>query len=115
MGDYNDYSYQQQGDEDFGVNMGSVDDTYEPIPEGVYPIQAIAQELKSTKDSLGQFISVTFQVTDGQYANRQIFENFNIRNQNQQTVDIALRGDARVFCRGSFYQNLIKSHTIFQK
>jgi hypothetical protein len=91
MGDHNDYSYQQNEDEDFGVNMGSVNDSYEPIPEGVYPIQAVAQELKSTKDSMGQFISVTFQVTDGQYANRQIFENFNIRNQNQQTVDIALR------------------------
>jgi ABC-type lipoprotein export system ATPase subunit len=32
-----------------------------------------------------------------------------------QVKDQIDRGDARVFCRGSFYQNLIKSHTIFQK
>jgi hypothetical protein len=32
-----------------------------------------------------------------------------------QYPDDTDRGDARVFCRGSFYQNLIKSHTIFQK
>ena len=93
MGDeaYTDMRYQQLGDEDLGVDMGGVDDSFEPIPEGQYAIQAISQELKPTKDGLGQFVAVTFQVTDGPFANRQIFENFNVRNQNQQTVDIALR------------------------
>ncbi|WP_158089432.1 DUF669 domain-containing protein [Magnetofaba australis] len=87
---YNSYD-NYDADEDFGVDMASVEDSFTPIPEGDYVLRAIDQKLKGTKDGNGQLVSVTFEVVDGPHAKRQVYENFNVRNSNTQTVQIALR------------------------
>jgi len=72
-------------------NLADVDDSFATLPAGEYILQSIATELKDTKDGTGKFISVQYEVVSGEYAGRKIFESFNIQNNKQQTVDIAMK------------------------
>lgn len=65
---------------------------FEPIPEGKYLMQIDEAELKDTKTGGGQYIKAKFKVVDnGDYANRVVFHNFNIKNANPKTVEIGLQ------------------------
>ncbi|CAK0774086.1 putative DUF669 domain-containing protein [Gammaproteobacteria bacterium] len=72
-------------------DLSNVDDGFTPIPEGIYRMQAVNVDLKSTKDERGKYLSVQFEVIGPEYARRKIFENFNIKHDNHQTVEIALK------------------------
>lgn len=80
-------------DDDFGIDLSGVpeSDSYALIPVGEYPMQCIGVELKPTNAG-GKRIAAKFEVTEGQYAGRKVFENFNIQHSNHQTVEIALKG-----------------------
>ena len=75
---------------DFSIDLGSVSAT-DCIPSGDYAIQCVGIELKATKDGYGQYLSTQFEVLAGERKGKRIFTNFNIKNRNQQAVDIALR------------------------
>ena len=79
-------------DEDFGIDLGGVpeSDSYALIPVGDYPMQCIGVELKPTNAG-GKRIAAKFEVTEGEFAGRKVFENFNIQHSNHQTVEIALK------------------------
>ena len=77
-------------DYDFGADLSNVDETeFDTIPPGKYLMQCIKTELKDTQAG-GKMVSARFQVTQGDYENRLIFENFNIQHSNPRTVNIAL-------------------------
>jgi hypothetical protein len=63
---------------------------YETLPNGVYTVALEEAELKDTKDGNGQYLKCKFKVTVGDFKNRVLFHNFNIKNQNEQTVQIGL-------------------------
>lgn len=86
-------TYYATADEDFGIDLAGVPEgaSYELIPPGDYPMQCIGVELKSTNAG-GKRIAAKFEVTEGEYAGRKVFENFNIQHSNHQTVEIALKG-----------------------
>lgn len=82
----------QQDDFDFGADLTDVEENnspFDPIPADKYPLQATKIELADTKAG-GKMVKVSFEVLSGQYANRKVFENFNIQHHNSQTVNIAL-------------------------
>jgi hypothetical protein len=87
------YSSAAFADEDFGIDLGGVpeSDSYALIPVGDYPMQCIGVELKTTNNG-GSRIAAKFEVTEGEFAGRKVFENFNIKHSNPQTVEIALKG-----------------------
>lgn len=61
------------------------------LPAGKYLCMAIASELKATKNNTGEYLQITFEVLDGQFKSRKIFERLNIRNSNKTAEDIAQR------------------------
>lgn len=63
---------------------------FDVLPKGQYPVQVESAELKKTKDEEGAYIQTTFVIIGGDYANRKLFHNFNIKNKNDEAVKIGL-------------------------
>lgn len=61
----------------------------EPIPSGQYPVMIVASEEKPTKAGTGSFIELAMQIQGGEFNGRKVYDRLNIRNPNQQAVDIA--------------------------
>jgi hypothetical protein len=47
--------------------------------------------MKPTKDALGSYLEARFNILDGQYHGRKLFARLNLKNSNQQTVEIAMK------------------------
>jgi hypothetical protein len=76
-----------------GFNANNVEPStpMDVLPAGKYLCIAIASELKPTKNGAGEYLQITFEVLDGQFKGRKIFERLNIRNSNKTAEDIAQR------------------------
>lgn len=61
-----------------------------PLPKGLYAAIVMDSDIKATKAGTGQYIELTLQVIEGQYAGRRIWDRLNISNPNKQAEDIAL-------------------------
>ena len=61
----------------------------EAFPPGDYPLEVVDTDLKPTKAGDGEYLAVTFEVADGQYKGRKVFENFNLSNPNAEAERIA--------------------------
>lgn len=64
---------------------------FEVIPAGKYKAQAIASEIRPTKDGNGQYLWIEFEIIDGELTGRKLWDRLNLWNQNQQAVEIAQR------------------------
>lgn len=62
---------------------------FDAIPAGDYRACIVASEVKSTKDGKGRYVKLTFQILDGQFQNRKLWENLNLWNPSQEAVKIA--------------------------
>lgn len=70
----------------FDVNdIPESNNSYEPLPEGWYPVVIQTAELKPTKDGTGQYISIKYGLTNSA---RTVYGNINIRNQSQKAEEI---------------------------
>lgn len=63
--------------------------SFEPIPQGEYVGMFTESELKDTKSGDGQFIEMKFEIVEGEYAGRTLYERLNIKNKNEKAVEIA--------------------------
>ena len=70
--------------------------SFAPLPADKYNVNCVDAEVKDTQAGTGQYISVTFQVTDGPFRNKKLFTNFNIKNPNPKAVEIG-RGQLKSF------------------
>jgi hypothetical protein len=68
------------------------------IPAGDYEACICNSELKATKDGTGEYLNLEIQIVGGQYQNRKLFEKLNLRNKNEQAVQIA-KGTLSAICR----------------
>lgn len=75
---------------DFNAEEVSPSTGFEPIPLGKYHAVITESEMRDTKSGNGKYLQLTFEVIEGKYANRKIFERLNIINPNQQAKEIAL-------------------------
>ena len=64
---------------------------YTPVPAGDYLAVISASEEKPTKDFTGSYVQMTFEVIEGDFKGRKIFNRLNLQNKNPQAVDIARR------------------------
>jgi hypothetical protein len=64
---------------------------FEAIPAGEYLLQVIGSEMRDTKAGTGKYLKLIFQVLEGPHADRQIFDNLNVKNQSEETEKIARR------------------------
>lgn len=76
-----------------GFNAAEVQpqESFEPIPVGDYTAMITDSEMKPTKNNLGEYLQLVFEILEGEYRGRKIFARLNLVNQNQTAVDIAQR------------------------
>jgi len=74
----------------FDFKLEDIEDvSFDPLPKGIYSFQVEEAEVKDTKDGEGKYISLKLNVIGGDFADRKIFETFNVVNKNPKTVNIA--------------------------
>ena len=73
---------------------------FTPIPVDDYLAVIIDSEMKATKKGDGKYLLLTFEIVEGEYKGRKIFDTLNLFNPNQTAVDIAQRALSAV-CRAT--------------
>ena len=73
---------------------------FTPIPVNDYLAVITDSEMKDTKKGDGKYLLLTYEVVDGEFKGRKIFETLNLINSNQTAVEIAQRALSAV-CRAT--------------
>lgn len=63
---------------------------FEPLPKGSYTIALTEWTPQTTKDGTGKYLKCTFTVTEGEYAKRKLWHNFNTLNKSDKAMEIGL-------------------------
>lgn len=63
--------------------------SFDPIPAGKYICQITESEIKPTKAGTGQQLVLTWEVLDGEFKGRKIWDRLNISNPNKQAEQIS--------------------------
>lgn len=63
----------------------------ELLPPGRYDAQIVNSEMRATRAGNGQYLWLEMDVTEGPHQGRKIWDQLNLVNQSQQTVEIAQR------------------------
>lgn len=63
----------------------------EPVPGGWYPVVITEGEVTPIQNGTGTRIGLEWQITEGQFKGRKIFDGLNIRQENPQAQEIAAR------------------------
>lgn len=82
----------------FDANTVEPAGDFEPIPAGHYVAVITDSEMKPTKSGNGSYLQLTFQVLEGQYANRLLWARLNLDNANATARKIA-QGELSSICR----------------
>lgn len=72
--------------------------SFEPIPAGEYLAKITESEIKDTAAGTGKYVKLKFEVIEGEYKGRLIWNNLNIINPNPTAVEIAQKELATI-CR----------------
>lgn len=59
-----------------------------PLPDGEYDVVINDADYRQTKNGNGYYVSVEFQVIDGEHAGRKLWSNYNLVNPNAQAQEI---------------------------
>lgn len=71
---------------------------FEPIPLGEYMVVISASEIKETKEKKGKYLQFTYDIIEGEYKNRKVFDRLNIVNESETAQEIAQRALSAI-CR----------------
>ncbi len=71
---------------------------FDPIPAGKYLAIITESQFKTTKNGVGQYLQLTFQVVEGEHKGRLLWSRLNLDNPNATTVKIA-RAELSAICR----------------
>lgn len=63
----------------------------DPVPAGWYEAAIDESDMKPTKDGTGSYLQVRYSILNGQFVNHKVYQRLNLRNANQQAVEIAFR------------------------
>jgi len=82
-----------------GFDAGNVEPvpSFDPIPAGQYLAMISASEEKTSKQG-NKFLSLEFEVLDGQYKDRKLWVNLNLSHPNPETVKFA-RAELASICK----------------
>ena len=76
-----------------GFNAKTVapaNNNFELIPKGKYLAVCIDSEVKTNKSNTGDYLKLVFEIIEGPYKGRRVFEQLNIRHTNPKAVEVAL-------------------------
>ncbi len=95
---------------------GSVEprEPMEVLPAGKYLCHITESEMKDTKTGNGQYLQLTLEVLEGEFATRKLWERLNLVNPNQTTVDIAQRTLSSI-CRAAGVMNVTDTEELHHK
>lgn len=65
--------------------------SFEPVPIGEYTVMITESDLKPTKSGDGQYLQLVYEVLDGDYKGRKLWDRLNIVNKNNTATEIAQR------------------------
>lgn len=71
---------------------------FDAIPAGKYEALIVDSEMRPTKSGSGEYLYLTFQITEGDFKNRKLWTRLNLNNPNEMAVKIA-RGELSAICR----------------
>jgi hypothetical protein len=74
----------------FDPNEVPPSEGFELLPPGNYRVQITDADVRPTKDGRGRFVWTEMEVLDGEYANRKLWHNFNIKNDSEKAQQIGL-------------------------
>lgn len=83
-----------------GFDANTIEPTgrFDPVPLGDYVVMISASEMKTTKNGEGQYLQLTYDISEGEYTGRKVFDRLNLVNKNEQTQEIAQRALSAI-CR----------------
>jgi hypothetical protein len=83
-----------------GFNASTVEpsESFDPIPAGEYLCVITASDEKPTKAGNGSYLELEFEVIDGPYKGRKLWDRLNLANPNELAVKIA-RATLSAICR----------------
>lgn len=73
-------------------------DSFDPIPPDKYVAMIVESDIADTKSAGGKRLAITWQIVDGEYEGRKVFDNVNLQNASTQAVEIGQRQLATI-CR----------------
>ena len=76
---------------DFDANHVDPHKTYEPIPPGNYLAMIVESELVDNAARTGAYLKLQWQILEGDYQGRVVFDNLNLDNPSVKAVEIAQR------------------------
>ena len=71
---------------------------FEPLPVGEYLATIVATEEKSTKAGDGSYLKLEFEILEGDYKGRKLWENLNLKNKSADAERIA-KGQLSAICK----------------
>ena len=75
----------------FNAEAVKPQDSFDPIPAGMYQAMIEDSEVVPTKSGSGQMLKLTWKVIDGEFKGRLVFDRLNIQNQNPKAEEIGQR------------------------
>ena len=83
-----------------GFDANTVEPTasFDPLPAGKYLAAITASQMKPTKNGDGSYLELTFEVVEGEFRGRKVWDRLCINHPNAMTVKIA-RGNLSAICR----------------
>jgi hypothetical protein len=76
-------------DLNYKVNPDEVESSFDAVPAGEYIAIIENSDYVPNKKGTGNYLGLTYQIIEGNFKGRKIFENLNLENQNQQAEQIA--------------------------
>jgi hypothetical protein len=74
--------------------------SFEPLPVGEYKVVITASEDHDTKNGRGKYLQLVYDVIEGEYLGRKLFDRLNIRNENETAQKIAQQSLSAI-CRAT--------------
>ncbi|MBA3546304.1 MAG: DUF669 domain-containing protein [Planctomycetes bacterium] len=71
---------------------------HDTLPAGKYLVAIGSSLMKPTKNGVGSYLEIEYQVLDGEHKGRKLWSRHNLEHPNQQTVEIA-RKELSAVCR----------------
>ena len=78
-------------DLNFDANNVPPTSPFDPIPNNSYRAHATESEVKPTASGTGKYLQITWEVLDGEFKGRKVWQRLNIVNANAQAQEIAQR------------------------
>jgi hypothetical protein len=64
---------------------------FDPMPVGWYPAHVVEVEVRDAANGNGSYLFAVFEITEGDYKSRKVFQNITLTNESQQAVEIGRR------------------------